>query len=169
MRVIGLSFFILLFFYGCGGFEFVYNKHPIIKNLENKIAFQVSGDDSSVLVSKLNSKFGLRGDEGKYILIADVVRNIKPLVYEKDGTVSKQEVSHNITYTLLDSDEGCTIKNKKVFTYTNYNTASSGYNFSSDLSKKEIIERNIETNVDDYIDFIVSDVISLVCQSENIS
>jgi len=169
MKNLVVSFFVFIGILGCANFEFVYEKHPILKNLENNTSLSVSGDKSSVVIAEFYKIFGTPFKTKKFIIVAQSKEKITPLVYDTDGTVSKQEIIHNILYTLKDANADCEILTKEISSRTNFDSASSGYNFSSDLSKQQIIEQNIKKNIDGFFDYLISYEKEIACPDENIS
>ena len=166
-----LTFILFLFFgiVGCANFEFVYDKHPVLKNLEKNTSVSISGDNTSVVISQFYKIFGTPSLNRKFQIVANTKERVKPIVYDTDGTVSKQEITHTIFYTLRDSIKDCTILSKEISSNTTFDLASSGYNFGSDLSKQQITEQNIKKNIESFFDYLVSYENDIVCPDENLS
>jgi len=169
MKNLVVSFFIFIGILGCANFEFVYEKHPILEGLENNTTVSVSGDKSSVVIAEFYKIFGSPSKEKTFVIVAQSKENTRPLVYDTDGTVSKQEITHNILYTLKDARGDCSILTKEISSRTNFDSASSGYDFSSDLSKQQIIEQNIKKNIDSFFEYLISYEKEIACPDENIS
>ena len=161
-------FFLCFVAVGCANFEFVYDKHPVLKNLENNTSLNIAGDNSSVVISQFYRIFGTPAPNRKFNIAAQTKERVVPLVYDTDGTVSKQEVIHTIFYTLNDSVNNCKILSKEISSRTTFDVASSGYNFGSDLSRQEITELNIKKNIEGFFDYLVSYENDMVCPDENI-
>lgn len=169
MKNLTFIFFIFLGITGCANFEFVYNKHPVLKDLENNTSVSISGDSSSVVISQFYQIFGTPSLGRKFQISANTSEQIKPTVYDADGTVSKQKITHIIFYTLRDTVDKCEILSKEISTNTTFDLASSGYNFGSDLSRQEITEQNIKKNIEGFFDYLVSYENDMVCPNENLS
>ena len=161
-----MSFF-LLFLSNCSGYEFVYSKHPKIKEIEKQTSFSLLGDDVSIANTTLNNLIGRLQGEAKFILYLEITKTNTPVVIEKNATASKTEVKHKVRYSLVNKINNCKILSKNISTISTYSSSSSGYNFSTDLSKEEVINRNLITNIDEFLDYIITFDGSLNCLNEN--
>ena len=163
--ILVICFFLIT---GCAGFEFVYNDDPAIDNIKNKTFFNVVGEEKDVVILYLNKRLGRpENEESKiYLLDITIAKKTKALGIEKNAVASNLEITHVIKYILKDYKTSCDILIQEFLTRSTYNTKSSGYNFGSDLSKESISKKNIETNIINFIDFIVSSDISFDCNDE---
>ena len=167
MKII-FSYLILFFFLiGCSGYEFVYNNSPVIDNIKNKIFYAVSGDSVTVVKSVLNGKLGISQKDGPYSLSVESVKTVKALVIDKEASATKSETSYEIKYSLVKKESECSPITKKITTKGIYNSKSSGYSFAVDLSKKEMNNKNIASNVDSFINHIIASKELIDCWNEN--
>ena len=150
--------------FNCSGYEFTYSKDPAIKEIENYTFVKITGDDSLIAKTKLKNIVGNAKKEIKFLINASIKKTSTPTVIEKDATVSKTEIKHVVNYSLISKINNCKILSKKITTLSIFSSSSSGYSFSTDLSKEEIIKKNISANIDEFIDNIVSFGGSLSCQ-----
>ena len=65
------------------------------------------------------------------------------------------------------TSKNCLILEKKIETITSYNTKSAGYSFGSDLSKEELITKNIKSNIDMFFNDISLSNVKYNCNNEN--
>ncbi len=120
----------------CQGFEFVYDKSPVIKLLENNAQVIISGDDISIIKSQLNNFVGTSTSSAKFILLVSSSKISSNVVIKDNQTVSQIEINHILNYSLQKKDGGCVITEAKISTVSSYNLKSSGYSFGTDLAKK---------------------------------
>jgi len=148
----------------CSGYEFTYSKDPAIKEIEGYTIVKIIGDDSSVAKIKFKNVVGSYKKEIRFLINANIKKTSTPTVLEKDATASKTEIKHVVNYSLISKINNCKILSKKITTLSTFSSSSSGYSFSTDLSKEEIIKKNISANIDEFVDTIVSFGGPLSCQ-----
>ena len=148
---------------GCQGFDFVYDKSPTIKLLENRTQIIALGDDTK---SQLNSFIGTSVNNGVFSLLITSVKTSKNVVIKNDQTVSQIEIKHILNYSLQKSDGGCIISEATISSNSTYNLKSSGYSFGTDLAKKETTQNNIEKNINDFFRFLNNNHSNLDCNNE---
>ena len=68
-----------------------------------------------------------------------------------------------MVYELKLIEKNCIIVKKEISNSRKFNSKSGGYNFGSDLSKKEIIESLIEENLRQYLNYISTNYLVLEC------
>ena len=73
------------------------------------------------------------------------------------------EIKFDVSYKLVLIEKNCIIFNKKISSKSTHDRKAGGYNFGSDISKKEIIESVVEANVTEYLKYISSNYSSLTC------
>ena len=154
---------------GCQGFEFVYDKAPTIKLLENNAQVIISGDDISIIKSQLNNFVGTSTSSAKFILLVSSSKTSNNVVIKDNQTVSQIEISHILNYSLQkkDGDGVCIITEAKISTVSTYNLKSSGYSFGTDLAKKETTHDNVEKNINEFIKFLIHNHSNLDCKNED--
>ena len=84
----------------CQGFEFVYDKSPTIKLLENNAQVIISGDDISIIKSQLNNFVGTSTSSAKFILLVSSSKTSNNVVIKDNQTVSQIEINHILNYSL---------------------------------------------------------------------
>ena len=157
-----LVFFLILI--NCSGYEFTYSKDPTIKEIENYTFVRLTGDDNPLAKNKFKKIVGNAKKEIRFIIDADIKRTSTAAVLEKDATASKTDIKDTVSYSLINQVSNCKILSKQITTISTFSSSSSGYSFSTDLSKEEIIKKNILANIDEFVDFIVSFGGGLSCQ-----
>ena len=156
--------------YSCSNFEFVYEKNrenEILKKLKKEMSYNVEGDDLIILKQLIAEEIGISNLMPKFKLDIKSTRSDMNIIKEKDQTASKIEINHQINYHLKSNIENCTIIKKRIDSKTTYDSKSSGYNFGSDLSKKEITKKNIEQNINKFFTTISNTLDDLKCNNEN--
>ena len=151
---------------GCQGFEFVYDKPPTIKQLENSTRVIVSGDDNDLIKSQLNNLIGKSSSDATFSLIIASIKTSSNVVIESNQTVSQIEIEHILNYSLQKKNSGCVISEVKISSDSTYNLKSSGYSFGTDLAKKETSKNNIEKNINDFFKFLINNNFNLNCINE---
>lgn len=162
-----LSSIVLLFFLiSCSNIEFVYDNQQehFLFYKTNIITY---GDDNALVKNQLE-KF-IKNPEGpiKYILTAISKKSSTNLVIEDDQTATQIESSIRIKYTLTSQGGQCLIDEKEIITTLDYKVKSSGYNFGSDSSKKEVNKKNIKKNIKFYLDYLLNKTDGIKCINDN--
>ena len=135
----------------CQGFEFVYDKSPTIKLLENNAQVIISGDDISIIKSQLNNFVGTSTSSAGFILLVSSSKISNNVVIKDNQTVSQIEINHILNYSLQKKDGVCVITEAKISTVSTYNLKSSGYSFGTDLAEKELSTKNLHSNIDQFL------------------
>jgi len=162
-KIILLLFFSLIIF-GCSAFEFVYdNNLNKLDKLNGKTIVSIGGDDSEMINSHLLDKIGVIENIQVYLLIVKSKKNLVATVVDKDATASKFSIEHEISYDLQNIKENCTIIYETIQTKSFYNSKSAGYSFGSDLSKKEVTENNLKSNIDKFFNSLAIKNLKLSC------
>lgn len=163
------KFFLFFFFiiYGCSSFEFVYDKNPVIESIEDNVIYNVNGDESETILSYLNNKIGTSKSLGKFLLKIESEKTSTNIVIQENQTASQIKISHTLQYILSKPIKNCNIFKKEITTSIIYSAKSSGYSFGTDSSKNEIIKKNIQTNIDNLLSYIITNYSILDCQDEN--
>ena len=150
--------------HGCASFEFVYNDN--IKNniLDKKTAFNISGDDDTIIKIEIKNLIKESNpNKEDFVLSIKSEKKTKNLVVEDNQVASQVEIIHTIKYELFSVVKACNIDRRKVVTIGEYNIKSSGYDFGSDISKNNIIKDNITKNVNEYLNFLDFSLDQLRC------
>jgi len=155
----------VFFIFGCSGFEFVYEKSLILKELESNSVLSVGGDDIPIIKSYFRQKIGYSNDGGYLIKITSTKEETLQVI-DIDATASKIDINHNIEYILISNTNDCQIVSKSFSTTSTYDSKSAGFNFGSDISKNDISKQNIEKNIQKFLN-LISTKDGLRCVGEN--
>ena len=85
------------------------------------------------------------------------------IIKESNMTASLIQIKQSLVYELKLIEKNCIIVKKEISNSRKFNSKSEGYNFGSDLSKKEIIESLIEENLRQYLNYLTSNYLVLEC------
>ena len=149
---------------GCQGFEFVYDKSPTIKLLENNTQVIISGDDISIIKSQLKNVVGISTSSAKFMLLVSSSKTSNNVVIKDTQTVSQIEINHILNYNLQKKSGGCVVAEAKISTASTYNLKSSGYSFGTDLAKKETVNDNIKKNINAFFKLLTNNHSNLDCK-----
>ena len=119
--------FIILFgfaIYGCSGYEFVYDKNPKIKTIENQTNYIITGDQVALATNQISQILGSNNYNGKYYLFVELDKEKKAIAIAKDASASKIEIDYEIDYSLhlkvtnsLGQASSCEVFRKKISRY----------------------------------------------------
>ncbi len=163
-----LIFFLFFFVYGCGEFKFVYDKElKQIDKISGKTYITATGDDSESTYSYLVSRIGNKESEYEYKLSVYSSKIKEASVIDKDATASKFRIKFILDYSLVNKLQSCVVVNKSFETTSFFDAKSDGYSFGTDFSEKESSINNIESNINEFINFLVLSDINFDCKNEN--
>ncbi len=149
----------------CSGYEFLYNIASFDK-IKEKTLFSISGDDKDIINSYLLSKVGKAGNNPTYILSIVSSGSIEATVIESDATASKFMIKHDLKYTLNNISKNCIIFEKNILTKILYDAKAAGYSFGTDLAAKELSEKNLHSNIDQFLNELSIKYDYLKCKNE---
>ena len=154
---------ICVFILSCSNFEFVYKNVPDVNKIEGKTHLIINGDDTEIIYAYAVNK--LKNNESDYIyeLIIQSKKIIEAVVVEKDATASKFNIKLDFFYSLSNKNNNCLVLNKSFVTLSTYDSKSGGYSFGSDLSQKEVLTRNIHSNIDEFLAYLIRSDTELDC------
>ena len=159
------KFSVVLFFIivtSCSKFEFVHDKSLKTNQLINKTSVYVVGDNIPVLKTGLIEALGKPNNIDFELSVSSNEETVN-LVKELNMTASLIQIKHSLVYELKLLEKNCVIVTKKISNSGKFNSKAGGYNFGSDLSKKEIVESLIKENIKQYLSFITSNFLLLDC------
>ncbi|MDC0057072.1 hypothetical protein OAJ74_02850 [Alphaproteobacteria bacterium] len=165
IKIFLLVFVVLIV--GCRSFEFVYDKSPTIKLLENNTQVIVGGEDTYIIKSYISNVVGKSTSSGKFKLLVSSSQSSNKTVIRDNQTVSQIEIKHILSYNLQSGDGGCIISEAEISSSSTYNLKSSGYSFGTDLAKKETVNNNIEKNINEFFHLLTQNYSNLDCKNEN--
>jgi len=151
----------------CRGIEFLYDKSPTIKLLENDTYITITGDDIHIIKSRLNNIVGASTSGGGFALMITSSKTSNNIVIKDNQTVSQIEIKHILNYNLQKIGGDCIVTTAKISTSSTYNLKSSGYSFGTDLAKIETAHDNVEKNINDFFQFINNNHSNLDCKNED--
>ena len=152
-----ISLIILFFLLGCSGLEFVYNQNIISNHLDNKVIVAINGDDRSEIALEIKRGIKENKDAAEYLLEINSTKNEKNQAILEDGTASKVVISHSLNYSLKNISNNCIIMEKLIVTSSTFDSKSSGYNFGTDISAKEVKNQNIKENINKFYNYLERD------------
>ena len=127
---------------------------------------KILDDNKEIINSYLSSKIGEAGNNPTYVL--SIVSNsvIEATVIEIDATASKFMIKHDLKYTLNNISKNCMIFEKNILTKILYDAKSAGYSFGTDLAEKELSEKNLHSNIDQFLNELSINYDYLECKNE---
>ena len=156
---------LLFLLINCSDLEFVYNTSYNSK-INEKTLLSISGDNKDIINSYLLGKLGGVENSPAYILSIVSSGSIEAAVIETDATASKFMVKHDLKYILNNIGKNCIIAEKNISTENFYDAKSAGYSFGTDLAEKELSERNLHSNIDQFLDELSINYSDLKCNNE---
>ena len=108
-------------------------------------------------------KIGNSSGNKEYTLFLNSIQTEAPEITSKDATASKFSIEFSIDYTLNSNLLNCDIKKTTINTRSFYNSKSEGFSFGTDLSKKESIEKNLNSNIETFFKELLGGVKNLAC------
>ena len=162
-----LFIFFCIMVVNCSGFEFVYKSAPDALAIKNKTSLVASGDDSEILNNYFISKIGYPNNIAEFQIFAHSTKKIDASVLEKDATASKFTISYLVNYRFENTKENCSIYSTSITNQGSYDSKSAGYSFGTDLSEKEVSEKIIQSNINQFLNSVNSSAINLNCKNEN--
>ena len=147
---------------GCSKFEFVHDKNLMTNPLKNKTSVSVVGDNIPLLKTELKKTLGTSNNIDFELNISSKEETTN-IVKESNMTASLIQIKQTVVYELKLLEKNCIIITKKISNSRKFDSKAEGYNFGSDLSKKEIIEDLIKENTRQFLSFITANFLILDC------
>lgn len=162
-----LSLITLLFLLlSCSNLQFVYDNQK-----ENFLFLKTSivafGDDNVLIKRNLEEIIKKPNGTSEYVLTVNSKKNSSNLVIEDNQAATQIENSFTINYKLTDPGGVCLFDQHQITTTLDYRVKSSGYNFGSDLSKKNINKKNINKNINSYLSHLLKTTNGIKCVNDN--
>ena len=159
-------FLIFLMLAGCSNLEFVYNNDS--KNfLKDSTSFSIEGASADRASTFLVKKIGKSSVSPLYILKLSIVEDIKSEIIDTTSTATKYKVGHSVSYELISVIKNCTVLERKLINSSNFDSKSSGYSFGSDVSKTVTVEKNLQTNIEQFLSYAEKKEGEIGCINEN--
>ena len=152
--------------FACSNIEFSYNKDELNNQLYNKTNINITGDEIPFLNTIVLSKFGISQNE-----LLDLEINISEkktkMVIKTNQVSTRIDYEIIINYILSNQSKKCTILTKKQYSRFSFIPKSEGYNFGSDKFLDNLYIRNIENNIDQFLNSLDKQIEKRKCINEN--
>ena len=161
-----LLILMLCFLLACSNIEFSYNKDKLNNQLYNKTNINITGDEIPFLNTIVLSKFGISQNEFLDLEINISEKKTK-MVIKTNQVSTRIDYEIIINYILSNQSKKCTILTKKQYSRFSFIPKSEGYNFGSDKFLDNLYIRNIENNIDQFLDSLDKQIEKRKCINEN--
>jgi len=150
----------------CSNIEFSYNEDELNNQLYNKTNINITGDEIPFLNTIVLSKFGISQNE-----LLDLEINISEkktkMVIKTNQVSTRIDYEIAINYILSNQSKKCIILTKKQYSRFSFIPKSEGYNFGSDKFLENLYIRNIENNIDQFLNSLEKQIEKKKCINEN--
>ena len=150
----------------CSNIEFSYNQNELNNQLYNKTNIKITGDEIPFLNSIVLSKLGA-SQNGPLDLEINISEKKTKIAIKTNQVSTRIDYEIVINYILRNQSKKCTILIKKHYSRFSFIPKSEGYNFGSDKFLDDLYMRNIENNIDQYLDSLEKQVEKKKCINEN--
>ena len=150
----------------CSNIEFSYNKDELNNQLYNKTNIKITGDEIPFLNSIVLSKLGI-SQNGTLDLEIDISEKKTKIAIKTNQVTTRIDYEIAINYILRNKSKKCTKLTKKQYSRFSFIPKSEGYNFGSDKFLDSLYMRNIESNIDQYLDSLEKQIEKKKCINEN--
>ena len=161
-----LLILMLCFLLACSNIEFSYIEDELNNQLYNKTNIIITGDEIPFLNTIVLSKFGISQNEFLDLEINISEKKTK-MVIKTNQVSTRIDYEIVINYILSNQSKKCTILTKKQYSRFSFIPKSEGYNFGSDKFLDNLYIRNIENNIDQFLDSLDKQIKKRKCINEN--
>ena len=161
-----LLILMLCFLLACSNIEFSYIEDELNNQLYNKTNIIITGDEIPFLNTIVLSKFGISQNEFLDLEINISEKKTK-MVIKTNQVSTRIDYEIVINYILSNQSKKCTILTKKQYSRFSFIPKSEGYNFGSDKFLDNLYIRNIENNIDQFLDSLEKQIEKKKCINEN--
>ena len=161
-----LLILMLCFLLACSNIEFSYIEDELNNQLYNKTNITITGDEIPFLNTIVLSKFGISQNEFLDLEINISEKKTK-MVIKTNQVSTRIDYEIVINYILSNQSKKCTILTKKQYSRFSFIPKSEGYNFGSDKFLDNLYIRNIENNIDQFLDSLEKQLEKKKCINEN--
>lgn len=161
-----LLILMLCFLLACSNIEFSYIEDELNNQLYNKTNIIITGDEIPFLNTIVLSKFGISQNEFLDLEINISEKKTK-LIIKTNQVSTRIDYEIVINYILSNQSKKCTILTKKQYSRFSFIPKSEGYNFGSDKFLDNLYIRNIENNIDQFLDSLEKQIEKKKCINEN--
>ena len=166
MKKFILLFLLLCFLEACSNIDFAYNEDELNNQLYNKTNINITGDEIPFLNTIVLSKFGI-SQNGLLDLEINISEKKTKMVIKTNQVSTRIDYEIAINYILRNQAKKCTLLTKKQYSRFSFIPKSEGYNFGSDKFLDSLYMRNIENNIDQYLDSLEKQIEKKKCINEN--
>ena len=161
-----LLILMLCFLLACSNIEFSYIEDELNNQLYNKTNIIITGDEIPFLNTIVLSKFGISQNE--FLDLEINISEKKTKIVIKTNQVSTRiDYEIVINYILSNQSKKCTVLTKKQYSRFSFIPKSEGYNFGSDKFLDNLYIRNIENNIDQFLNSLEKQIEKKKCINEN--
>ena len=150
----------------CSNIEFSYNKDELNNQLYNKTNIKITGDEIPFLNNIVLSKLGT-SQNGPLDLEINISEKKTKMTIKTNQVSTRIDYEIAINYILRNQSEKCTVLTKKLYSRFSFIPKSEGYNFGSDKFLDNLYVRNIENNIDQFLDSLEKQIEKKKCINEN--
>ena len=161
-----LLILMLCFLLACSNIEFSYIEDELNNQLYNKTNINITGDEIPFLNTIVLSKFGISQNEFLDLEINISEKKTK-MVIKTNQVSTRIDYEIVINYILSNQSKKCTILTKKQYSRFTFIPKSEGYNFGSDKFLDNLYIRNIENNIDQFLNSLEKQIEKKKCINEN--
>ena len=161
-----LLILMLCFLLACSNIEFSYIEDELNNQLYNKTNIIITGDEIPFLKTIVLSKFGISQNEFLDLEINISEKKTK-MVIKTNQVSTRIDYEIVINYILSNQSKKCIILTKKQYSRFSFIPKSEGYNFGSDKFLDNLYIRNIENNIDQFLDSLEKQIEKKKCINEN--
>ena len=161
-----LLFLLLCFLSACSNIDFTYNKDEFNNQLYNKTNIKITGDEIPFLNTIVISKIGT-SQNGPFDLEIDISETKTKMTIKTNQVTTRIDYEIAINYILRNQTDKCTLLTKKQYSRFSFIPKSEGYNFGSDKFLDSLSMKNIESNIDQFLDSIEKQIEKKNCINEN--
>jgi len=154
------------FFQACSNIEFAFNKSESKNPLFEKTNVIITGSVISVVSNIVLSKFGTT-QNGAFDLIIDISEKKIRTAIKTNQVSTKIDYEILFNYSLKNISKKCTILTKKQYSRFSFVPKSEGYNFGSDKFLENLYFRNIEDNINQFLNNLEDTIEDKKCINEN--
>ena len=157
---------LLCFLLSCSNIEFSYNENELKNQLYNKTNVNITGDEIPFLNTVVLSKFGT-SKNGPLSLEINTLEKQTKIVIKTNQVSTRIDYEISINYILRNQSKKCIVLTKKLYSRFSFIPKSEGYNFGSDKFLENLYVRNIENNIDQFLDSLEQQIEKKKCKNEN--
>jgi len=166
MKNFFLLYLLLCFLSACSTIDFAYTEDELNNQLYNKTNIIITGDEIPFLNTIVLSKFGT-SQNGPLDLEINISEKKTKIRIKTNQVSARIDYEIAINYILRSKAKQCTLLTKKQYSKFSFIPKSEGYNFGSDKFLETLYKRNVENNIDQFLDSLEKKIEKKKCINEN--